>query len=142
MATAPAKTADDLADSIKQLVDRVVDAKFTHEMTKRGQELAGVIAEAVQERGTEVTEAAAATGPRPVEAPDRRDRGCRGGRSRRPGAGRYRGGAARIEAARGAPLVRVLPRSAHRRGRRRHRGAAHHAEAGLRDATGAGHARG
>jgi gas vesicle protein len=59
MATAPAKTADDLADSIKQLVDRVVDAKFTHEMTKRGQELAGVIAEAVQERGTEVTEAAA-----------------------------------------------------------------------------------
>jgi gas vesicle protein len=58
MATAPAKTADDLADSIKQLVDRVVDAKFTKEMTKRGQELAGVIAEAVQERGAEVGEAA------------------------------------------------------------------------------------
>lgn len=59
MATAPAKTAEDLAESIKQLVDRVVDAKFTQEMTKRGQELAGVIAEAVQERGAEVSEAAA-----------------------------------------------------------------------------------
>jgi gas vesicle protein len=47
---APAKTADEIADNIKQLIDRVVDAKFTQEMAKRGQEVAGLIAE----RGAEV----------------------------------------------------------------------------------------
>jgi gas vesicle protein len=47
---APAKTADEIADNIRQLIDRVVDAKFTQEMTKRGQEVAGLLAE----RGTEV----------------------------------------------------------------------------------------
>jgi gas vesicle protein len=51
---APAKTADELADNIKLFIDRVVDAKFTQEMTKRGQEVAGVLAD----RGTEVGEIA------------------------------------------------------------------------------------
>ena len=46
----PASTADDIADNIRSLVDRVVDAKFTREMTQRGQEIAGAIAE----RGAEV----------------------------------------------------------------------------------------
>jgi gas vesicle protein len=51
---APAKTADEIADNIKQLIDRVVDAKFTQEMAKRGQDMAGLIAE----RGAEVGEIA------------------------------------------------------------------------------------
>ena len=51
---APAKTADEIADNIRQLIDRVVDAKFTQEMAKRGQDVAGLIAE----RGAEVGEIA------------------------------------------------------------------------------------
>jgi gas vesicle protein len=54
MPTSPARTADDLTDTIKSLVDRVVEAKFTQEMAKRGQEVAGVLAE----RGAEVGELA------------------------------------------------------------------------------------
>jgi gas vesicle protein len=54
MPTSPARTADDLTDTIKSLVDRVVEAKFTQEMAKRGQDVAGVIAE----RGAEVGELA------------------------------------------------------------------------------------
>ena len=37
MPTSPARTADDIADNIRSLIDRVVDAKFTQEMAKRGQ---------------------------------------------------------------------------------------------------------
>ena len=51
---APAKTADEIADNVRQLIDRVVDAKITQEMTKRGQDVAAVIAE----RGGEVGEIA------------------------------------------------------------------------------------
>jgi len=50
----PASTADDIADNIRSLIDRVVDARFTHEMTKRGQDIAAAIAE----RGAEVGELA------------------------------------------------------------------------------------
>lgn len=39
MPTSPARTADDFADSIRALVDRVVDARVTHEMKQRGAEL-------------------------------------------------------------------------------------------------------
>jgi gas vesicle protein len=46
----PASTADDIADNIRSLIDRVVDTKFTQEMTQRGQEIAGAIAD----RGAEV----------------------------------------------------------------------------------------
>jgi gas vesicle protein len=45
MPTRPVRTADEIADNIRSLVDRVVDAKFTQEMTKRGQELADTLAE-------------------------------------------------------------------------------------------------
>lgn len=50
MPTSPARTADDLTDTIRSLVDRVVEARFTQELAKRGQDVAGVIAE----RGAEV----------------------------------------------------------------------------------------
>ena len=45
MPTRPARTADEITDNIRALVDRVVDAKLTQEWTKRGQELADTIAE-------------------------------------------------------------------------------------------------
>jgi gas vesicle protein len=50
MPTSPAsRTADDIADNIRSLIDRLVDAKFTQEMTKRGQD----VAESLAERGNE-----------------------------------------------------------------------------------------
>lgn len=49
MPTRPARTADEITDNIRALVDRVVDAKLTQEWTKRGQELADTLAE----RGSE-----------------------------------------------------------------------------------------
>jgi gas vesicle protein len=45
MPTSPAKTADDITDTIKTLIDRVADAKFTQELAKRGQDAAGIIAD-------------------------------------------------------------------------------------------------
>ena len=45
MPTSPARTADDIADTLRTLVDRVVEAKFTQEMAKRGQDVAGLLAE-------------------------------------------------------------------------------------------------
>ncbi|MGH2380349.1 MAG: YtxH domain-containing protein [Candidatus Limnocylindria bacterium] len=50
MPTGPASTADEIADSIRSLIDRVADAKLTQEMAKRGQDVAGIIAE----RGADV----------------------------------------------------------------------------------------
>ena len=50
MPTSPAKTADDITDTIKTLIDRVADAKFTQELTKRGQDAAGIIAD----RGSDI----------------------------------------------------------------------------------------
>ena len=52
---APAKTADEIADNIKQLIDRVVDAKFTQEIAQRGQNVAALVAD----RGSEVEKLAA-----------------------------------------------------------------------------------
>jgi gas vesicle protein len=46
----PASTADDIADNIKSLIDRVVDTKFTQEMARRGQDIASAIAD----RGADV----------------------------------------------------------------------------------------
>lgn len=39
MPTRPASTADEIADSIKALIERVADAKFTQEMARRGQDV-------------------------------------------------------------------------------------------------------
>lgn len=50
MPTGPASTADDIADSIRSLIDRVADAKLTQEVARRGQDVAGLIAE----RGADV----------------------------------------------------------------------------------------
>ena len=50
MPTGPASTADEIADTIRSLIDRVADAKLTQEMTKRGQDAAGILAE----RGADV----------------------------------------------------------------------------------------
>ena len=54
MPTGPASTADEIAETIRSLIDRVSDAKLTQEMTKRGQEVAGIVAE----RGADVSDRA------------------------------------------------------------------------------------
>jgi gas vesicle protein len=43
MPTGTARTADDISDSIRTLVDRLVDAKLTQELARRGQDVAGEV---------------------------------------------------------------------------------------------------
>lgn len=50
MPTGPARTADEVTDNLRSIIDRMVESKFTQEMARRGQDVAGVIAE----RGAEV----------------------------------------------------------------------------------------
>lgn len=45
MPTGPARTADDITDTIRALVDRVAEAKITQEVARRGQDVAGLLAE-------------------------------------------------------------------------------------------------
>ena len=45
MPTGPARTADDITDTIRALVDRVADAKLTQEVARRGQDVADLLAE-------------------------------------------------------------------------------------------------
>src|SRR3712207_5249251 len=58
MPTRPAKTAENVADSVtdtvKSLIDRLVEAELTKEIARRGQDVAGVIAE----RGADIGERA------------------------------------------------------------------------------------
>lgn len=54
MPTRPAKTADDIAEGIRSLVDRIVDAKVTQEIARRGQDMAEMLAE----RGADMGELA------------------------------------------------------------------------------------
>lgn len=46
MPTGPASTADDIADSIKALIERVADAKFTQDMARRGQDVGDLAVDA------------------------------------------------------------------------------------------------
>lgn len=58
MPTRAAKTAEDVADTVadtfKSMIDRLVDAELTKEITRRGQDVAGAIAD----RGSDVAELA------------------------------------------------------------------------------------
>lgn len=51
MATSQTRTADDIADSIRSLVDRLVDTRVSQQMTRRGQEVAAVLGERSAEVG-------------------------------------------------------------------------------------------
>jgi len=56
MPTGPASTADEIAETIRSLIDRVADAKLTQEMAKRSQDVAEILAErgaGVGERASE-----------------------------------------------------------------------------------------
>ena len=57
MPNRPASTADEIAESIRALIERVADAKVTQEMAKRGQEMAGVFAERGADVGDRASEA-------------------------------------------------------------------------------------
>jgi gas vesicle protein len=58
MSTRASKTAEDvadtIADSIKSMIDRVVDAELTREIARRGQDVAGILAD----RGADVADRA------------------------------------------------------------------------------------
>ena len=49
MSTGPARTADDIADSIRTLVDRLADAKLTQELTRRGHDVADEVGSFAEE---------------------------------------------------------------------------------------------
>jgi gas vesicle protein len=61
MPTRPAKTAEDaavtIAETIKSMIDRVVDAELTKEITRRGGDVAAIVAERGEELGERATEA-------------------------------------------------------------------------------------
>ena len=57
MPTGPASTADEIAETIRSLIDRVSDAKLTQEMARRGQDLAGIVAERGADVGDRASEA-------------------------------------------------------------------------------------
>ena len=57
MPTGPASTADEIAETIRTLIDRVSDAKLTQEMARRGQEVAGIVAERGADVGDRASEA-------------------------------------------------------------------------------------
>lgn len=46
MPTGPASTADEIADNIKALIERIADAKFTQDMARRGQDVGDRAADA------------------------------------------------------------------------------------------------
>jgi len=57
MPKGPAKTADDITDSIRSVIDRMVNASFTQELAKRGQDVAELLAERGAELGSTANEA-------------------------------------------------------------------------------------
>ena len=52
MPTSTARTADDIAESIRTLVDRLADAKLTHELAKRGHDVAEEVGSFAEEVGS------------------------------------------------------------------------------------------
>jgi gas vesicle protein len=68
MPTGPAPTADEIAETIRSLIDRVSDAKLTQEMARRGQEVAGIVAEHGADVGDRASEAWRDTRPLRREA--------------------------------------------------------------------------
>jgi gas vesicle protein len=57
MRAGAAPTADDIADSIRAMIDRVAESKITQEMTRVGQDVAGLLAERGIEVGDRASEA-------------------------------------------------------------------------------------
>ena len=57
MRAGAASTADDIAESIRAMIDRVADAKITQEMARVGQDVAGLLAERGIEVGDRASEA-------------------------------------------------------------------------------------
>jgi hypothetical protein len=77
MATGPSTTANDLADNIRVTVDRLVDAEFTKQLTRRGREVAGVLAARAQEMGEAAAEAWDESAPARRDAAKRMNRASR-----------------------------------------------------------------
>src|SRR5918994_16757 len=57
MPNRPARTADEITDSIRSLIDRVAEAKLTQEMARRGQDVAELLAERGEEVGSRANDA-------------------------------------------------------------------------------------
>lgn len=70
MPTGPAATADEISESLRNMIERVADAKFTQEMAQRGQVAAGVIAERGAEVGDRASEVWRDTRPLRQDAAD------------------------------------------------------------------------
>lgn len=77
MATGPSTTADDLADNIRAMVDRMVDAEFTKQLARRGREVTAVLAERAQGMGEAAAEAWDDSAPARRDAAKRMNRASR-----------------------------------------------------------------
>jgi hypothetical protein len=77
MATGPSTTAEDLADNIRAMVDRMVDAEFTKQLARRGREVTAVLAERAQEMGEAAAEAWDDSAPARRDAAKRVNRASR-----------------------------------------------------------------
>jgi hypothetical protein len=77
MATGPSTTADDLADNIRAMVDRMVDAEFTKQLARRGREVTAVLAERAQEMGEAAADAWDESAPTRRDAAKRMNRASR-----------------------------------------------------------------
>jgi gas vesicle protein len=77
MATGPSTTADDLADNIRAMVNRMVDAEFTKQLARRGREVAAVLAERAQDMGEAAADAWDESAPTRRDAAKRMNRASR-----------------------------------------------------------------
>jgi hypothetical protein len=77
MATGPSTTADDLADNIRAMVNRMVDAEFTKQLARRGREVTAALAERAQEMGGAAADAWDESAPTRRDAAKRMNRASR-----------------------------------------------------------------
>jgi gas vesicle protein len=77
MATGPSRTADDLAENIRAVVDRLVDAELTKQVARRGREIAATLTERAEEIGDAATEAWHDSAPARRDAAKRMNRASR-----------------------------------------------------------------
>jgi hypothetical protein len=77
MATGPSTTAEDLADNIRAMVNRMVDAEFTQQLARRGREVTAVLAERAQQMGEAAADAWDESTPARRDATKRMNRAAR-----------------------------------------------------------------
>ena len=77
MAQGPARTAEEIANTIRTLVERIVDAEMTRQVTRRGQDVAATLAERGADVGDRANDVWRDTKPMRKQAAKRAERASR-----------------------------------------------------------------